>query len=298
MKKNNYLRFLAIFLAALTLCLCLVSCSAKSVEDDASHNKQEEKPNDGFAGDAELSAGGATIPADRKIIKTFDISSETQTYAAAITALNGLIAEHNGYVESASSSNQSLNNESSYYASYASYTIRIPAENAEAFVGAMGSLFHITSNRSYVEDISETYYSIEARLEELQVERDALLDMLEQHETKTDYTFWTTVHQRLSEVTQQIAVYQGQINRYDSQIAYSTVHLTVNEVIRYSEINGDNSFGSRLGTAFKNGWNDFVRGTQNMLIWFAEALPTLVLLAIFAVVAVTVVRFVTRKRKK
>ena len=67
---------------------------------------------------------------------------------------------------------------------------------------------------------------------------------------------------------------------YDNQVAYSIVDLTINEVINYTAISESNSFGSRLGTAFKDGWNGFVEGLQDFTIGLAEALPTLILLAL------------------
>ena len=148
-----------------------------------------------------------------------------------------------------------------------------------------------------MEDVSETYYSIEARLEELQAERDSLLDMMNATETKQDYSLWLTVSQRLSEVRQEIAVYQGQLNRYDSLVAYSTVKLSISEVLNYTAV-ANSSFGSRLGNSFVEGLQGFWQGVQNFLIWFVGALPVLVLLAAAAVAVVLVIRRARRKRKQ
>jgi hypothetical protein len=235
---------------------------------------------------------------DRKIIKTFEISAETKYYSEAINSLNALIEQHGGYVESSSSSDKSLNNTSNAYTRHASYTIRIPAQEADAFVGSMGELLNVTNSRSTVEDVSETYYSIEARLEELLAERDSLIDILDAEETKKDYQLWLTVSQRLSDVRQQIAVYQGQLNRYDSRVAYSTVNLSINEVIAYSATGEDNSFGSRLKAAFSDGWNGFVIGLGNFAVWLAEALPTLLLLGGIGAGIFFFIRALCRRKKK
>ncbi len=302
MKKTMWIKSLAILLSLLCLCTFVVSCAK------AGNDAMMEKPNSsggaygesgkgelGFA-DVDVSVDSSQV-AERKVIKTFDISTETKAFDEALDALEALVAEKGGYVESATMNNQSLNYSSANYTRYASFTIRIPAEHADAFVGSMGDLLNITSNRSYVEDVSETYYSIEARLEELKVERDALLDILNDTATKKDYNFWLTVKQRLSEVTQQIAVYQGQLNRYDGKIAFSTVNLSVREVLTFSAVTQSNRFGSRLGAAFKEGWNDFVIGLQDFAIWLAEALPTLVLLAGIGTGLGFLIRAIRRKKK-
>ena len=300
--KKRFIQILALLLILSAVVVGFVSCSA-SKDGMAMEDNRVESPSE--AGKTEIGCGFAdvgqsvTVPADaeRKIIKTFDIGSETKDFDGAIASLNTLITENGGYVENSTSSNKSLNNKSESYTRYATYTIRIPAEKAEAFVGSVGTLFNITSNRSYVEDISETYYSIEARLEELKVERDSLMQVLEQPETAKDYDQWLTVNQRLSEVRQQIAVYQGQINRYDSKVAYSTVNLTVNEVIHFTEVSEDRSFGSRLGAAFKEGWSNFAVGMQDFAIWLAEALPVLILLGGIVTGVVFIIRAARKKKK-
>ncbi len=299
-KRLKYL--LSVLLICAAVCLCLTSCAASSKGNESVGNaapapEMSEKPLENGSGMAD-SLPLTEMPADaeRKIIKTYELTSETKDFDAAIAALNDLVASHGGYVQSASVSNQSLRHPTSGYTRYASYVLRIPADEVEAFVGSVGTHLHLTRNNSYAEDISETYYSIEARLEELTVERDSLLDILAAPETEKDYDLWLTVSQRLSEVKQQIAVYQGQINRYDSQVAYSLVDLAINEVINYSAVNSGTSFWSRLGTAFADGWNGFVEGLQGFVLWFAESLPALVLLG--AIVAGAVILIVKVRRRK
>ena len=301
--KKYVIRLFALLLILAAVTVGFASCKAASKDGGAEDMNMMETPSE--AGKTEIgglndpsTSAGVPDDAERKIIKTFDIGSETKDFDAAIGSLNTLIAEHGGYVESSTSSNKSLNNKSDSYTRYASYTVRVPAENAEAFVGSVGTLFNITSNKSYVEDVSETYYSIEARLEELKVERDSLMQVLEQPETAKDYDLWLTVNQRLSEVRQQIAVYQGQINRYDNRVAYSTVNLSINEVIHFTEVSENRSFGSRLGAAFREGWSNFAVGVQDFIIWFAEALPVLILLGAIATGVVFIIRAARKKKKK
>jgi hypothetical protein len=232
-----------------------------------------------------------------KVIKTFDLSAETTDFDASLAEIATMLTTHGGYVESASVNDQSLQSNNSNYRRLASYTLRIPAEHADAFVASLGSGLHLTSQRAFVEDVSETYYSIEATLRELEIERDSLLDIINAPETKKDYNLWLTVQSRLSTVKQQIAVYQGQINRYDSKIAYSTVNLTVREVLSLSAISEGNSFGARLSAAFKDGWNGFVEGLASFTLWLAEALPTLCLLSLVAFLILLAVRTLRRRAK-
>ena len=296
MKNRAWIKLLALLMSLLMLSVAFASCAAKDMAGE-SYNDSVSEPSKGEAGfsDVNVTVDSSQV-SERKVIKTYHINTESKEYDAAIKALDELIQKHGAYVESANSSNQSINSSSNTYTRYATFTIRVPAENADAFVSSVGDVLHITQNRSTVEDVSETYYSIQARLEELQVERDSLLDVLEQTATKKDYNLWLTVKQRLSEVTQQIAVYQGQLNRYDGKIAYSTVTLSISEVLSYSVMQKNNSFGSRLGAAFREGWSDFVIFCQDFVIWLAQALPTLILLGGIAWGVIGLIRSSRRKK--
>ena len=297
--KRRYTRLLSILATVLLLCVLFASCSAKSYDREEIGNAAPGITED--AGNGLLNKDeNATTPTDpeRKIIKTYYLTTETKDYETVISAINDLITQNGGYVQESSSNNKSYNNTSNRYSRNASYVIRIPAENADQFVNTVGGMLNVTGNRSTVEDISETYYSIEATLEELLVERDSLLEILSNTETAKDYNMWLTVKSRLAEVKQQIAVYQGQLNRYDSQVAYSTIHLSINEVVNYTENAKSNRFGSRLWNSFKEGWSDFAEGLGDFAVWFVGAMPTLLLLGLIATSIVLIVRKSARKKRE
>ena len=280
------------FVVLLSFTLLFSSCAANKAD---SNMGAAEAPqiNGGFT---ETGKEIAAQPAERKIIKTYDLQAETKTFDESLKSLEAMVAEHGGYVEGSNISNRSLNNKSESYYRSASYTLRIPADQADAFVGGVGNAFHVTSNTSKVEDVSETYYTIEASLEELITERDSLLAMMSSLDEKSDYNFWLTLQQRLSEVKQQIAVYQAMLNNYDSRVAYSTVNLRINEVYNYTEQAESNRFGSRLGAAFKESWISFWEGCQNFVIFFVGAFPTLMVLGGIAAVIVVLARKNKKKR--
>ena len=117
--------------------------------------------------------------------------------------------------------------------------------------------------------------------------------MMESLDNQKDYNFWLTIQTRLSEVRQQIARYQAQLNNYDSRIEYSTVNLYINEVVSYTE----ESFGSRIGTAFEEGLEEFCEFAEDFAIWVVEALPFLVLFAILLVIVCIISRRVRARRR-
>ncbi|MBO5931210.1 MAG: DUF4349 domain-containing protein [Clostridia bacterium] len=296
--KNKTLRLILVLLLLLPA-LLLVSCSKANESfgggfDVDLEMPKNESPEFGMTND-KLNA--TTPPAEsvteRKIIKTYDINAETKEFDATIASLETLVNEHGGYVESNSISNRNYN---SKMARYASYKFRIPADKVEAFVGSIGNTLNVTRQNSNAQDISESYYSIEATLEELQIERDSLLTMMASLDNQKDYNFWLTIQTRLSEVRQQIARLQAQLNSYDSRVEYSTVSLTVNEVVNYTP-DEEEPFGKRLANAFSTGLTEFAEFSVDFAVWFAEALPFLVLFGILLFVICIISRRARAKRK-
>ena len=291
--KNKTLRLVLVLLALVTV-LCFASCS-KSYDSvgNSSAGLAPETPEIGITNDKLTSSNLPTDTVERKIIKTYELNAETKEFDATVASLEALVEQYGGYVESNSVTNRNYNSKMSRYASY---KFRIPAENAEAFVGSIGNTLNVTRQNSNAEDVSESYYSIEATLEELQIERDSLLNMMASLDTQKDYNFWLTIQTRLSEVRQQIARYQAQLNNYDSRVEYSTVSLYINEVVDYTPAE-EESFGTRIGKAFRDGWTDFCEFSVDFAVWFVGALPFLVLFAILLVVLCIISRRVRAKRK-
>ena len=296
--KNKLFRLVLVVLLLLPA-LCLGSC-AKANEgfgngfDIYSSAPKNEAPEIGMTNDKlNSTVPPADTGAERKIIKTYDLNAETKEFDATVASLETLVVAYGGYVESSSVSNRNYN---SKMARYASYKFRIPAENADAFVNSIGNTLNVTRNNSYVQDVSDSYYSIEATMEELQIERDSLLNMMQSLDNQKDYDFWLTIQTRLSEVKQQIARYQAQLNNYDSRIAYSTVSLYINEVVEYTPAE-EEGFGTRIKNAFAGGWVSFCEFIEDFAVGLAEALPFLVLIVIVLIPVILIIRRARAKRK-
>ena len=296
--KNKTLRLVLVLLLLLPATL-LASCSKANESFDGGFDvdlemPKNESPEVGMGNDKLTSTNTSTnLPTDRKIIKTYELNAETKEFDLTVQSIEALVAQYGGYVESNSITNRNYN---SKMARYASYKFRIPAENADAFISSVGNTLNVTRSNSYAEDVSESYYSIEATLQELQIERDSLLTMMQSLDNQKDYNFWLTLQTRLSEVRQQIARYQAQLNNYDSRVEYSTVSLYINEVVNYTPAE-EESFGTRITNAFSAGLVGFAEFAEEFVVWCAEALPFLVLFGILLFVICIISRRARAKRK-
>ena len=205
---------------------------------------------------------------------------------------------YNGFISESRVTGASYNHSGSYGRT-AYLVIKIPAENLDAFISQIGGALNVTSSASTQQDVSEAYYSIEARMKTLETERESLLAMMSSIDTAKDYDFWYTLQKKISETEQQIAEYQAILKSYDGQVAYSTVNLTIDEVVEYTPVkDNDPTFGKRIAEAFVESWKNFGEGFMDFTVFMVSAIPTLLIFPGIPAVIVLIVVSVHKKKKK
>ena len=305
MKKNiSFVSLIALILTTLFIIPFFSSCSraegnfATDMAPEMDSSKDENY--DGgvsYAPDGSLTSDNAAN-ANRKIIRTFTVYGETKAYDTAISEINTSIAAFNGYISESRVTGASYNHSTTRGRS-AYLVIKIPAENLDAFISQIGDTLNVTSSASTQQDVSEAYYSIEARMTTLETERESLLQMMASINTANDYDFWYTLQKKISETEQQIAEYQAILKSYDGQVAYSTVNLTIDEVVEYTPTKEEEStFGERIADAFVESWKNFGVGFMDFTVFMVSAIPTLLIFPGIPIVIVIVVIKTRKKNKK
>lgn len=231
-----------------------------------------------------------------KIIYSADARVETTEFEKTIDALNALIAEYGGFVESSSVSSGSLYSISrgDKYNRSANYTIRIPSQHFNTVMNSLSTLGNVPSTSVYSENISAQYYDTQARLEAYRTQEQTLNAMMEKAETIEDVL---AIEDKLTDLRYRIESLQSTMKNWDRKVSYSTISLRISEVSEYSP-EPEESYLSRLGRAFKTGFESFVEFLGDLLVFLASALPFLVVLAIIIFVLRPVVRKAAQRRKE
>ena len=303
MKKNLTLRILTLAAALLVALMTLASCSAPAgdmVPDLGPADQNTAGGMEGGNADGTLT-GGLNGDYDRKIIRTVTMSCETKGYDDAVTLIMTALQSHGGYVEASNTTGTGYD-DVKHSERRATYTLRVPAEKLDAFLEALRTDegIRILSQNATSSEITATYYDTVSRLETLKAEKASLTAMLEGFTDYKDISNMLKVQERLYDVIEEIEALQTKLNLYDGQVAMSTVHLTLREVIVYTEVaEPDPTFGQRVKEAFVESWTDFGRGWQNFFVWFIEAFPTLlVVVGIHAGIFFIIYGSVKRGQKK
>ena len=286
-------------LLALVLALVLAGCGASKAAGGASDSMAASEPETGYWSNNSKSddsydedgydADGtpASDPASRpvKMIYNGYMEMQTQDFDAAASGIEALVRELGGYFQQSSVSNRGS---SSYR--YGSYTIRIPAAQFETFFQRAGQLCHVTYTNTTADDVSESYYDTEARLETARIKLERLQQLLAKATSMEDII---TIESAISETEWDIENLSGTLRHYDALVDYATVNVELSEVYQLSgQDKAVTTFGGRLGQSFVNGLRAVGSALEDFAVWLAYSW---VWLAVIAAAAVIVIRIVRRR---
>ena len=286
-------RFLLLSVSLLVLLALLCGCGAVSMD-----NKSAPRENGGYfsddtaASEIGLDSSAATLTEARKLIKTVEVTLQTERFDDLAAALEQSVAAAGGYIEQSE-----LQGRTDYRSSrYASYVLRIPVQKLEGFSAGLSDLGVVTYSHTSQEDVTLTYVDLEAHITALNTERDSLLRLLEQAESVEDII---TIQGRISDVQYELERYTSLLRSYDNRIDYATVRLNVNEVAHEDELEETPSVWAQIGRNLKSavrGIGHFFRGAFIVLV---SALPYLAVVTVIAlpILYFTVFRRIRRRRK-
>ncbi len=271
MKTNRILAILACFLL---LCGLLAGCGATAKQELAADTAAPGAMRaEGTANSLSASAdSSAAVPQNRKWVITAQLTAETEDLDQLTQSLSQQIEALGGYIE-----NQSVHNGSTYaqhrYRS-ASLTVRIPADQVDAFIQQVSGAANLVSQEKTLEDVTLRYTSTENRLTALETEEKRLLELLEQAETMADLL---EIEQRLTDVRYELEEIASQKHLLDNQIDYATIHVTLDEVQEYTPVE-EPTVWQRISGGFMDSLKGLGRHALDLVVWVIAYSPYLVVL--------------------
>lgn len=235
---------------------------------------------------------------DRKLIKTVDMSVETKEFDTLLETLEEGVTQLGGYIERLETYNGSV------YSGYgnsrnASVTIRVPQSQLDIFLDRVGTISNVVQRTQSVQDVTLTYVDMESRKKALQAEYDRLVELIAEAEYLEDIL---TIEERLTNVRYQLESMESQLRTYDNKIHYSTVCLSISEVMELTPA-AEETVWQRITGGFCESLQDIGEGFLNVGVWFLVNIPYFILWIIIIVVIIFVMKglqkvFKSGKKKK
>lgn len=228
----------------------------------------------------------------RKWIVTVKMEAETEDLDTLLTQLEGKIGALSGYVE-----DQQVYNGSAYSGRryrYANLTVRVPADQVEAFTEHMDGISNIISKNQTMDDVTLQYVATESRMKALKAEEERLLELMAKAENMSDLL---QIEARLTDVRYELESVTSQLRVYDNLVDYATIHLYVTEVQEYTPVE-EETLWQRISGGFveslKNLGNFFVE----LFVVLIVGLPYIVFIGAIVVVIVIFSRKAAKKRRE
>lgn len=197
-----------------------------AVAEEMGVNYSASQTAESFAPIAESAAGDASM---RKIVYNANMDVTSDDPSAALEIIIEKAKALGGYLSGSYTTTDELG------AYRCTATLKVPAEQLETLVSAAKEIGKVDSYELLSDDISLSYYDIEARLASAKAEEAQLIEILDKCETVEEVL---AVRESLAAVRSDIESYQGQINLWDNLVAYATLDLTVRRTQR-AVVEGD-----------------------------------------------------------
>lgn len=225
---------------------------------------------------------------EEKIIRTVDMTIRSQRYQQDYEALKALVEETDGRVESLSVSGEGTADS----LRRASFTLRIPAGQLDAFVNGANTIGSVSSYSESSEDKSEDYYDVQARLETQLAKMERLQALMGKAATTSELI---ELESAISDTQYMIDRYTGQLNGYDSRVNDSYVYVTLREITSADAAEEKGlDLGERIINALKASAKTAGELLQSFAVFAITVLPWCLALALLALL----VRFVWRRIRK
>ncbi|WP_299007773.1 DUF4349 domain-containing protein [uncultured Tenacibaculum sp.] len=218
----------------------------------------------------ELKGNNEAPVVERKLIKTGNVSFETNDLSATRNHIEQVLKKYNGYISTDNEykSSQSITT---------NLTVRIPSKNFDAFLNEISSKVARFDNKNIsVNDVTEQFLDVEARLKVKKELEQRYSEILKKASSVKEII---EVERELNKVRSEIESMEGRLKYLQNQVSYSTLTIRFykTEISKaYSK-----SFGRRIADAFGNGIDNikwFFIGLVN--IWPFILLITLLVIFI------------------
>ena len=241
--------------------------------------------------------GTEAAESKQKLVYTCSMEIQTLTFSETAKKVHEVIRQYDGIIESESTTDSDYewykDDSAKRRGTLSSYlVIRIPTEKYEDFLASLeGTGGKITNRSMDVQNITRVYNDQTVYIESLEKQEARLLQMMEQAQTIEEMI---TVEDRLTDVQTELNQARSRLAGMDTDVAYSTVSLSLTEVVKYTEnpVKKKNFF-ERTRVVFSGSVSAFLDVMEMLLDVVIYLLPYAVLVG----AVIGSILFATRKKR-
>lgn len=227
---------------------------------------------------------GSMMPADKKIIRTANLTIRTKEFEESLDALTQLCQENGGWISSKSVSTSGNGLQRAYL------TFRVPSSSMDAFLEGTSGAGRITQMDETADDVTEMYNDTKTRLATQKAMMERLQALVG---TAAKLSDLLELESQIADTQYTIDSLEQSLRSTDRKVDYATINLTLQEERKEDTVVEKVSLLERLKAALEIGLEAFGEALTDMLLFIVAALPFLACVLVLYLI----VRFVLRRRR-
>ena len=239
-------------------------------------SKEAAAPQAGERAQQEPAAGRPQAPieiAPRKIIYTAQVEMIVEDLAHSEGELKRLIQEQKAYVAKSEMRGSPGSPRSG------TWTIRVPVDQFNALVEAIGKLGELRRSTIDSDDITDRYYDLKAHMKNNEVEEQGLQKLYLEKSSTGKLDDLLAVRRELRNIRGDIEQQKGQLQRWDKETQYATVVVTMHDRKDYVPTTTP-TFSTSISRTFRGSWESLVSVGQAIVIAVVALTPWLPVLGL------------------
>jgi hypothetical protein len=220
---------------------------------------------------AQPPAGGEDQP--RKIIYTATVELVVEDFDKTQEELAGLLKEQHGYIARSDLRGTPGSPRSG------SWTLRVPAEHFTDVVAALGKLGELRQSKTDSDDVTERYYDLKAHVKNNEADEESLRKLMVEKTTTGKLEDLLAIRRELRDLRGKIDSQQGQMQRWDKDVAMSTINLQVHDRKDYVPTTTP-SFGISIVRTFQGSTDALLTFGKGIVLVAVALAPWLAVLAV------------------
>lgn len=274
------------------------SASEAYYDSDYSYSDEVENADASSNGSGDEDGLAADRIKKEMLVYSCDMSVDVLDFDTAVSKFKESLDSYGGFVENENyndggSGSRWYSEDDEKWQTY-SATVRVPSTDYDAFCAAAAELGDLRSKNASVQNVSSEYYDLSTTLEIYEAKEQRYIALLAEI---TDDEYAVSIEKELTELQIEIAKIKTRMNDISTDVAYSFVNISINEVKQYTpEPVQKDTFGQRLKNTISSTASNFVKFLEVLLFIIIALLPYIILVGIIVFVIILIRKSIKKKR--
>ena len=274
------------------------SASEAYYDSDYSYSDEVENADASSNGSGDEDGLAADRIKKEMLVYSCDMSVDVLDFDTAVSKFKESLDSYGGFVENENyndggSGSRWYSEDDEKWQTY-SATVRVPSADYDAFCAAAAELGDLRSKNASVQNVSSEYYDLSTTLEIYEAKEERYIALLADI---TDDEYAVSVEKELTELQIEIAKIKTRMNDISTDVAYSFVNISINEVKQYTpEPVQKDTFGQRLKNTISSTASNFIKFLEVLLFVIIALLPYIILIGIIVFGIILIRKNIKKKR--